>query len=420
MSDTAERLFRSAALKKLSSPEDLDRLVRITRPIGWVAGLALAVMLACGIAWSLLGALPTRVPGSGILLSQGGRVIEVPVRGAGILTALDVALGDRVQAGQVIGRLGESEGERELLAARAQLAERQRDLETAEAAALVSQRLRGDSLQRQRQALELRLRIARLRETTLRERLDTSEALFRDRLITRNQLIAVQNELQVVLQELSNAASDAARLGAEEEQAQRAAEDRLIEQRRAVSELARRAATLEGNLGGQLTIRAPAAGTVVELRSHPGDLLRGGQAVVAIEQQGEGLEVVSFIDSARGKQLRPGMEARVALSSARREEYGTLLGTVTAVSDFPLSFDAVRAILQNEDLARSFLRNGPPFLARIRLQPDPGTASGYRWTSRRGDTVAVSSGIPAMVEIVTESRRPIALVIPALRKLLAL
>lgn len=420
MSAAPQHLFRAAALKRLGNPDALDRLVRIGRPVEWVAAAALFVMLAAAIAWSVLGWLPTRVPATGIVLAQGGRVQEVQARGAGILIQLSVGVGDRVAAGQAIGRLGESDGERELAALRLQWAERSRDLAQAEAAAATAATLRAETVERQRQALELRLRIAAAREATLRERLAVSQALLRDRLTTRPQVIALENELQAVLQDMSNAASDAARLGTEEQQASQAATERLAEQRAQLADLARRVATLEGNLEGQLQLRAPSDGVVVEVRSQPGALLRAGQPVLALEQRGEGVEVFAFIDSQRGKQVQPGMEARVELTSARREEFGTLVGTVASVSEFPLSFDAVRSLIQNDELARSFLHAGPPFLARIRLDRDAATVSGYRWSSQRGAQVAVSSGIPTRIEVVTEYRRPIALVIPAFRRLLAL
>jgi HlyD family secretion protein len=415
-----QSLFRTAALKQLNGPEDLDRLVRVTNPIGWVAGFVLAVMIGAVLVWSVVGHLPSRVSGNGLLLPQGGRVVEVQSRGAGVLTALLATVGDKVRSGQVVARLGETEGERDLAALRAQLADRQRDLATTERGAEDEQRARNESLARQRAANELRARIARARAATLGERLATSEALFREQLITRPQLIAVQNELAATQQELSNAASEAARLGSEEIDMRRAAADRIRERQRAVAEIEQRMATLEANLGDQLTLRASADGTVVEVRSQPGALVRQGQAVLALEQAGDGLEVVAFVSSQNGKRLKPGMEARVALASARREEFGMLQGEVSAVSDFPLSFDALRSIIQNEDLARSFMTGGPPFLVRVRLLPDPGSASGYRWTSRRGDEIAISSGIPTSVEIVTEKRRPIALLVPALRGMLTL
>ena len=418
MSDSTDKLFRSAALKQLNSPDDLDRLVRVTRPIGWVAGLALALMIAAVIGWSLVGRLPTRVSGDGLVLPQGGRVVEMQARGSGILSELSVHVGDQVEVGQVIGRLGSTESERELSAVRKELEERRRDLSLTLVAAQSEARLRAESLRRQRDTIELRIQTARGRETTLQERLATTQQLYRERLVTRAQVIGTQNELQAVQQELSNAGSDAARLGSDELELQRVADERLRERQRAVDDTARRAEELAANLSDQLTLRAPSAGTVLEVRTQPGSLVRPGQEIMALNQSNGTKEIVSFVSSANGRRVRPGMEVRIALASARREEVGTLEGEVASVSQFPLSFEAINTIIGNDDLARTFIKAGPPFLVRIKLRPDAASISGYRWTSRRGDLVPVSSGIPAHVEIVTELRRPISLVIPALRELL--
>jgi HlyD family secretion protein len=420
MSDSTEKLFRSAALRQVNSPDDLDGLVRVTRPIGWVAGLILALMIAAVIGWSFVGRLPSRVPGNGLVLPQGGRVVEMQSHGAGIISDLSVSVGDRVEAGQVIGRLGSTEGERELVTIRKQLEERQRDLVQTEVSAQSEARLRAESLRRQRAAIDLRIQTARGREATLLERLATTQQLFRERIVTRAQVIGPQNELQAAQQELSNAGSDAARLGSDELELQRVANDRLRERQRAVDDTAHRAEELAANLGDQLTLRAPTAGTVLEIRTQPGSLVRPGQDILALNPKEDRLEIVAFVSSADGRRVRPGMEVRVALASTRREEVGTLEGEVASVSNFPLSFEAINVIIGNDDLARTFIKSGPPFLVRVRLRSDAASISGYRWTSRRGDTVAVSSGIPAQVEIVTVLRRPIALVIPALRELLAI
>lgn len=420
MSGSTDKLFRSAALKQLNSPDDLDRLVRVTRPIGWVAGCALGMMIIAVVGWSVIGRLPSRVPGDGLVLPEDGRVVEMQARGNGFISDLTVGVGDHVEPGQVIGHLSATEAARELVTARALLEERQRDLVQTEAAGQSEMRARVESLRRQRATIDLRIETARGRIETLKERLTTTEQLFRERLVTRTQVIGTQNELQATQQELSNAGSDAARLGSDELELQRVTDDRLRERQRAVAEASRRVDELSANMADQLTLRSATSGTVVELRTQPGALVRSGQAILAVNQRNDELEVVTFVSSANGRRVKPGMDVRVALSSARREEVGTLEGEVTSVSDFPLSMDAIRSIVGNDDLARSFTRSGPPFLVRVMLRTDPASASGYRWTSRRGDAVIISSGIPAHVEIVTALRRPIALVIPALRELLAL
>ena len=48
----AEGLFRKATIDKVSSPEQLDLLMRVTSPVGWLALTAMAVMIGAVGVWS--------------------------------------------------------------------------------------------------------------------------------------------------------------------------------------------------------------------------------------------------------------------------------------------------------------------------------------------------------------------------------
>ena len=205
-------MFRDAALKRLSTPDDLDRLVGVTRPIGWVAGSALGIIIVAVLVWSVLGQVPGRVIGSGLVMREGGHVVALQSRGTGSVMALTVAVGDAVKAGQVVARLGDTQGERELAGLRQQRAE----LESADADAVRMEdsqaKARADSAQRQQAAINLRISNAQAQQTVLAERSAANDALYRDRWIPRQQVVQSHNELAAVRQELSNAASDSAQL----------------------------------------------------------------------------------------------------------------------------------------------------------------------------------------------------------------
>lgn len=412
--------YRKAALQQLGSPERLNELIAVTRPTAWIAFLIVAAILSGVVVWSIVGRLPSHVAGNGILLAEGGRMLEVTARGGGTLRALDVRVGDQVQAGQVLAEIGQADAERELRSARETVAERMRDLERAGVLGVQEANARRESIARQREALELRGQLAQQREQVLRQRLRQTETLFRDRIVTQNEVLALQQELASVLQDISNASSERARLGAEELELGRVAEQRVREAEVALAEARRRAVALEEGFQDQTRLVAPVSGQVTELRTLQGAQLRDGQAVLTIENRGTGLEGVAFVSAANGKRIAPGMPVRVAASTVRREEYGTLIGRVVSVSDFPVSFEAIRVLVQNDDLARSFMDRGPPHKVVIALERDAGTASGYRWTSRRGVGVVLSSGTTLNADITVELRRPIDMVIPALRELLKL
>ena len=70
-------------------------------------------------------------------------------------------------------------------------------------------------------------------------------------------------------------------------------------------------------------------------------------------------------------------------STVRREEYGSLKGTVEKVSHaFPVSLDGMIAVLQNRKLAETFSESGPPYSGRVRsgapTLPPPAASPGRR------------------------------------------
>src|ERR1700731_1697972 len=111
MSRTSDRIFRAAAIERLSSPEQLDQLVRITRPLDWAALLAIGLALVVALAWSLVGRIATRAPGEGILIIGGGKVVDAVSAAAGRLASGEVSVGDHVSQGQLIRRIAQTDTE---------------------------------------------------------------------------------------------------------------------------------------------------------------------------------------------------------------------------------------------------------------------------------------------------------------------
>jgi len=60
--------FRQKALDRLSSPEQLDKIVRVIPSKGWIALIALIVLLVALMAWALTATLQLTVSGDGIII----------------------------------------------------------------------------------------------------------------------------------------------------------------------------------------------------------------------------------------------------------------------------------------------------------------------------------------------------------------
>jgi HlyD family secretion protein len=103
-------LFREEAMDKVLSPDELDRLMRVTDPKGWLALIALLALVATAVVWGVFGSVPVEVGGEeGVLLGGDSRSPAVS-QTAGLVTDVRMEIGDPVQQGQVLARVSPNEG----------------------------------------------------------------------------------------------------------------------------------------------------------------------------------------------------------------------------------------------------------------------------------------------------------------------
>ena len=103
---------------------------------------------------------------------------------------------------------------------------------------------------------------------------------------------------------------------------------------------------------------------------------------------------MALVPASDGKKVRPGDKVFIDPASVRRDVYGQVKGVVASVSSNPVTPDLLRNILRNEDLVKKMTEAGPAFLATVAMQRDPGTSTGYAWTSSRGPDGSLTAGTP--------------------------
>lgn len=104
-----ERLFRKEAIERLSSPEQLDQLMKVTSSRSWLALLAISLLIGAAAVWGWLGRIPTTVTGEGILLKGG--INNISATAAGQLDDIYVNVGEIIEKGQVVTRVLTNSGE---------------------------------------------------------------------------------------------------------------------------------------------------------------------------------------------------------------------------------------------------------------------------------------------------------------------
>lgn len=416
----ATRLFRKAALDRLSSPEQLDQLIGLTRARDWIAFLTLLCLIGLALGWSILGRVPERVKGSGILIATGGRVVDAVSVGDGTLSEILVPVGSRVTQGEIIARIIQPSLRQQLENVSAVVAEREQQLEALKLQLAERTKAAGDSFAAQIKAFTLRGADAQERVRVMEKQAQQDSALFDRRLITWQQLLETRRALAEARQTELEARSQISQAQSEEisqrnanARDQRSAEERLADAQRQRAEI-------EIQLRQQEVVTSPADGRVTEWKAVPGTRTTPGQPLLSVESGATGLELLLYLPPSDGKRVHSGMEVQIAPSTIKREEYGMMKGTVADVSDFPSTAQAMQSVLRNDQLVQSFSAKGAPFATRIVLSPDATTPSGFAWSGGVGPEMQLTSGSLADGEVTVAWRRPISYVIPWLRKITGL
>ncbi|MDF2657553.1 MAG: bacteriocin system secretion protein [Paenibacillus sp.] len=312
----ARSLFRKSAIDRLSSPDQLDTLTRLTSPGGWLILAAAGLLIAAAAIWAVASSQPITVKNPGVLVRPGG-VVSIGAVTSGQLTDIRIRLNDHVRRGDVIARV------------------------------------------RQPALLE-----------ELADRENRKRALPADDTTERGNIDARIAQLQALINERSRVVS-------------------------------------------------PYDGRVIGVGVQKYDMLSEGTSVATLELDNgpeRELQAVMYIPVQIGQKIVPGMEAKINPTSVSKEEYGNLLGRVVSISEYPATEQGMMNTLGNEAFVRQLASAGPALLeVRIEILVDKSTPSGYRWSTKQGPPMAVTSGTLMTGEIILYRQKPISYVIPSFR-----
>jgi HlyD family secretion protein len=410
--------FRKLALDRLSSADDLDRVLRVTSLRSWILLSALCGLAITAFAWSAVAVVPQKVVGSGILLKSGG-IFSVVAPVPGRIADVSVNAGDLVKEGQVVARIAQPElverlqdarikltnvkaaheilvksGNRELQVQIQALDEQSRNLKAAIAADQVRLKYFGEKVNSQQQLVSEGRLVRQTLINTIQDRDNAADQIrTRQNQLTEVELHTLQarSELDIGVQKSAAAVREA---------------ENTVEQ-------------LERALTSGAEVRSPYTGRIVEAEAEQGAIVNRGEALFTLDLTGRtvaALEALVYVPTKDGKRIAPGMMVQIAPATVRPEEYGYLLGKVTYVSDLPASARGMLRVLKNESLVNTLTGGTPPHEVHVDLIPDPAGQTGFKWTTAMGPPMKIQSGTLCEAAIVVASRRPIEMVVPFFRK----
>jgi HlyD family secretion protein len=412
-------IFRKVALERLSSPEQLDQLLQVTNPRGWLALGALGALLLASLSWAIFGSIPTEAGGEGILLRQGG-VTSLVAAEQGQVEEVLVSVGDVIAKGQVVARVRQQELLRQIQDSRDKLADARGEYADLLRYAGEQERLRDRDLAQQRANLEQSIRALDKEMELARDQVAAQRDLLKDGLVTKQTVLTSEQHLNDVQTRLSAARLDLNGLELKRLDAGQQVEQQLEIRQALIRDLELELRERQARLDESARVVSSHAGRVLEVLADRGDVVSPGTPILSLELTSKDLMAVLFIPASAGKKVQPGMRVRVSPSTVKREEFGSMIGKVVWAAEFPSTQKGMNRVLGNEALVEKLMKEGPPIQVNVALERDAATPTGYRWSSSTGPSLSISSGTLATGAVVVREERPIRLILPKVREKLGL
>ena len=414
----SEKLFRKSALQKLSSPEQLDQTITVVPLQGWIGLCALGALLVTVFVWSLVGSIPEKVNGNGVLINSSG-LLSITYSSGGVVKDVFLENGEEIFKGQVIARIERQDLMEQVKVAAQKLINLQNRYETDSQLYLKSVGLTDKMLAKNQADLESQIKSLAAQIVAAQKKVQDMKSLYDDGLITeqvyleaRNTLFNLQRQKQEAERLLLNADVDRVKAAGSSDQ-------QLLSLRQQIDEARMQLNIQQENYETATRVVSSESGIVYEVSIAKGAYISPGSTIAVIEpfsSDGSTLVATMFFAGKDGKRVQPGMTIDICPSTVKQEEYGFIQGIVTSVSKYPATPQYIQAALQNQNLAQTFSQLQAPIEVKVRLIPDSHTATGYKWSSSKGPNETLETGILCSGAVTVSTQKPISLIIPLIKK----
>ena len=161
----------------------------------------------------------------------------------------------------------------------------------------------------------------------------------------------------------------------------------------------------------EANVISPYTGTNLERRQREGDGVSSGTPLydIRIETGNEDLIALVYVPVLTGSKIKPGMTIQVAPGAVDSSLYGSLVGNVLNVSEYPVPSDRVAYWTGNEEFAKWVVQKcgGAVMEVRVELIYDEETPSGYLWTTILGPDEQIRAGMVCTSTAIVKREAPI-------------
>lgn len=410
--------FRKSALEKLSTPEKLDQLIKVTSRNGWIALLTIAIALSTAIAWSIFGIVKTKLDVIGVI--QGGEVHQVVSTAQGQLIDLKVSVGDVVAKGGIIAILRQPKLDHQIKDAKAILSNRKYEMKKIRSYGYEGSKLQEKFIKQTLTSIQGEIEAQIKRLSFLQNQLHAEKSLLTQGLVTNSQVAKTEQQIETSKNTIKRLKGQMTKTLKQKHNVNFNLEQKITIQKQRISEAKRNLKFLQERYDHHKNIRSSYDGEVVEILIERGRMVAAGTPLFRVESQNNinptKLTAVLYIPSKDGKKIKNGMNALISPSTVQPQEFGFIKGEITYVSEFPVTHQGMLTSVNNDQLAKGLLAMGPLFEVHVSFEKDPDAFSGFQWTSANGPDVHIKDGTSCLGKITIKEERPITLVVPAFKK----
>lgn len=445
------QIFNKSSLESLSSPDQIDRLVKVTPLPFWLFICGGAFIVVVAFIWSLVGYVSYTENAMGVYLPQGQSYSLTTVQ-AGIVDTVYVQNGDKIQEGDAIFSIDTKSAEDAL----DDLCERRATLEgiTISSSGDVANEDTVDLINIKIQMGNVGIEVNQISETikeykkNLREteselkyaekKLLSAQETYDDVYEKYTKGDATQLELTVAQRKLTEAQNNYNSLYSELKTLKQQISSATVQNKSATVELDNQKnslvkqfnATKKGKLDAldkaiesqektveDGKVRTTMSGSILNLNVAPGAAIGQGEEYMTVRQISANDEdiIQCYISIQTGKSIKPGMKVIVYPTNVNRQEYGHMEATVVFVDDYVTTQLELKQALGNDSLVAAFSQQGPLIGIKCQLKEDSETVSGYYWSSKKGAQLTLTEGTLVSADVVVEESHPISKLIPYIK-----
>lgn len=413
--------FRQEALAHLYADKSYDTQLKIVSSQAWFFLFILFITISSLVLWGFLGSIPIWVDGKGIILTKESNIYSVVAKGTdGEITQILASPQQKVMKGQPIAKIRHSALEKEATESERLLAYLTTHHAEQEAEYKKRHQQRVEEHENQQKLLRKILTIQDNYLVFLTDMLKRRKELFDTKLLSADQYQQTFQEFSATTNQIHQTNMNLVQNEISLNEFMDKWHQQLNEESLKIQDTKKMVNTLHDQIKIFSVATSPVTGKISSIQKSLGNSVTQGETIATVVTGTEELDCIIYVPSEIGKQVKNGMTVQVTPTYIKREEYGSMIGTVVAVSPFPVSASKIQATLQNENLVKTFSEDKSPIELRVVLKRDQNTKSGFAWTSSHGPDKTITQGTIISARVIIERKRPISLVVPALKSILGL